>query len=272
MKTDNMNPSKPYVYDGTRYDSTFEAMWAMYLKTMGIPFQYSPEKIRYRAGGYYLPDFKIITSDQNRDFFIECKGNVTFDATEKVRALAKENDVIMIYGSFPNDISEYLDEFHQGERENGGVVNSSWFLSSGRFVRPLIPAVIDGEPVLADVYDIIQRPENFSVMESINDAFRKTWDTFYGKEAKMMKLKQEHGIRIKHWRTSLGIKGPLFVLMFSDDEDISYQSAAGIMSSIERGLYRDENTRLVEKMLLWIDELPGMITDGIASEGSDSDG
>lgn len=58
------------IYDGYRFRSRTEARWAVFLKTLGVSFQYEAEGLDL-DGAWYLPDFWIA----DWDGFVEVKND-----------------------------------------------------------------------------------------------------------------------------------------------------------------------------------------------------
>lgn len=46
-------------YRGVRFRSRLEARWAVFFHTLGIPWEYEPERFRQSDGQVYIPDFRL---------------------------------------------------------------------------------------------------------------------------------------------------------------------------------------------------------------------
>ena len=46
-------------YRGYRFRSRFEARWAVFFETLGVPWKYEPEGFALPSGARYLPDFRL---------------------------------------------------------------------------------------------------------------------------------------------------------------------------------------------------------------------
>lgn len=111
------------VYAGNIYRSRLEARWAVFFRTLEIPFVYEPEGFNL-DGLRYLPDFWL--SDQK--CFFEVKGPFTENAGErKARALsiASNFPVFIFYNippvdAFPDHLDSYSgDAFYPGGEDKG---------------------------------------------------------------------------------------------------------------------------------------------------------
>lgn len=51
------------VYKGYKFRSRLEARWAVFFDTLGVDWEYEVEGFELGDGVYYLPDFKVTTSD-----------------------------------------------------------------------------------------------------------------------------------------------------------------------------------------------------------------
>jgi hypothetical protein len=84
------------MYDGYRFRSRLEARWAVFFKTLGVPYEY--EKEGYRTGHvWYLPDFWL----PEQDCWIEIKGQAPDEQEiEQVSLLARgtKKDVYVFSG------------------------------------------------------------------------------------------------------------------------------------------------------------------------------
>jgi hypothetical protein len=58
-------------FDGYRFRSRLEARWAVFFKTLKVPFEYEKEGFNLGRSGYYLPDFYL----PNQKCWIEIKPN-----------------------------------------------------------------------------------------------------------------------------------------------------------------------------------------------------
>lgn len=57
-------------YGGYRFRSRTEARWAIFLDTLGVPYEYEKEAYHFGPGGQYLPDFWL----PEQKCFVEIKG------------------------------------------------------------------------------------------------------------------------------------------------------------------------------------------------------
>ncbi len=98
------------VYDGYRFRSRLEARWAVFFKTLGIPYKY--EKEGYDLDGtYYLPDFWL----PEQKCWIEIKGqHPTNEEHKKCELLTEltQSKVFILFGNIPNpdNLPESLSE------------------------------------------------------------------------------------------------------------------------------------------------------------------
>ena len=81
---------KKYVYDGIKFDSSWEIVYYEYLKQHGIPFEYQPKAdFSYAANGTnhnYYPDFFL----PNENVYVEIKDERT------IKKYLEENDVSVL--------------------------------------------------------------------------------------------------------------------------------------------------------------------------------
>jgi hypothetical protein len=64
-------------YKGYRFRSRLEARWAVFFDAVGIEWEYEPEGFDLGDAGWYLPDFKVYSYDEQGNKFamwIEVKG------------------------------------------------------------------------------------------------------------------------------------------------------------------------------------------------------
>ena len=59
------------LYRGCRFRSRFEARWAVFFQTLGIPWQYEPEGFVLSTGAWYLSEFLVRL--KGRSLWIEVK-------------------------------------------------------------------------------------------------------------------------------------------------------------------------------------------------------
>lgn len=59
----------PTEYAGVVFRSRLEARWAVFMDTVGIMWEYEPERVQLPGGGTYLPDFRTAAGA-----YIEVKG------------------------------------------------------------------------------------------------------------------------------------------------------------------------------------------------------
>jgi hypothetical protein len=97
------------IYDGCHFRSRLEARWAVFFKSLGIPYQYEVEGFDIE-GLLYLPDFWL---PEQRSFF-EVKGPLTFNSGErKARALSIASQCpVFMFGNIPS--TDDLDNFVGG--------------------------------------------------------------------------------------------------------------------------------------------------------------
>ena len=84
-------------YSGYLFRSRLEARWAVFLDTLGIPWDYEPEGYHLEGVGYYLPDFRLL----DRRLWLEIKGeSPTPDEKRKAQALSERQgiNVTILYG------------------------------------------------------------------------------------------------------------------------------------------------------------------------------
>lgn len=253
-----MKDSMEYTYKRTVYRSKAEAMWAMIFDRCGVTFRY--EETKATVGGVsYIPDFRIVVDGGASDFFVEYKGQNRFspEAADKARRFAEDRDIIVIYGSVPKSIGEYVNEYSRNH-----MVNSSYFIANGRTSRPVIPLLDEGVPRLIDAYDLMQMEQYRAARTTVDAAFEWAWNEMYGEAAKKKKWREEAGARIKATRTFLDISGPCFLRIFV--KNMKIEEAAGEMGAIERGVANENFDETIVKILEWIDnlELKGVVTNG----------
>ena len=71
------------IFEGVIYRSRTEARWAVFFATLGVAFDYEPERIELSSGESYLPDFFL----SNFDAYFEVKAaNDAIVTAECVRA------------------------------------------------------------------------------------------------------------------------------------------------------------------------------------------
>ena len=82
-------------YDGYFFRSRLEARWAVFFKSLGVPYEYEPEGFR-RNGVWYLPDFRVKCwglrgekSGPPFDLYIEVKGNMDAESAEKLKTFTQ---------------------------------------------------------------------------------------------------------------------------------------------------------------------------------------
>lgn len=87
----------PTDYNGTKYRSRTEAIWAAYFSFLSVDFSYEPEGFDLGPSGYYLPDFYLPRIDS----FVEIKPEFIVDGRDSpCEALANETGkrVVLIQG------------------------------------------------------------------------------------------------------------------------------------------------------------------------------
>lgn len=86
------------VYQGHRYRSRLEARWAVFMDSLGIPYEYEPEGFELSEVGRYLPDFWLPTWQA----WVEIKPAFPHEGNDldKVRLLSIEtgHEGLLIYG------------------------------------------------------------------------------------------------------------------------------------------------------------------------------
>jgi len=107
------------VWDGYRFRSRLEARWAVFFKTLGLPYEYEKEGYDLGELGWYLPDFWIpCPSDQYPDagYWYEIKGQEpTFEEQGVAQALAMHtNHTAFIARGLPGE--HYLFWAHRTSR------------------------------------------------------------------------------------------------------------------------------------------------------------
>ena len=82
-------------YDGYLFRSRLEARWAVFFKSLGVPYAYEPEGFR-RNGVWYLPDFRVKCwglrgekSGPPFDLYIEVKGSMDEESAEKLKVFTQ---------------------------------------------------------------------------------------------------------------------------------------------------------------------------------------
>lgn len=87
-------------FDGYRFRSRLEARWAVFFKTLGIPYEYEIEG--YQMGDlFYLPDFWL----PEQEYWIEIKGEYPDEGEDrKARMLCEGTDqrVYLFYEGIPD--------------------------------------------------------------------------------------------------------------------------------------------------------------------------
>lgn len=84
-------------YNGHRFRSRLEARWAVFLDTLGVPYEYEKEGYELPGGLRYLPDFWL----PEQDCWMEIKGEPPdFDDNRKpaLLAMVTEKPVILFWG------------------------------------------------------------------------------------------------------------------------------------------------------------------------------
>ena len=85
------------VFDGYRFRSRLEARWAVFFKTLGIPYEY--EKEGYDLDGvWYLPDFWMPSLDCWIEIKFEAPTDIEVTKAEKL-CLTSQKPVYIFYGS-----------------------------------------------------------------------------------------------------------------------------------------------------------------------------
>lgn len=85
-------------YNGHTFRSRLEAIWAVFFDTLGVEYQYEPEKFNLGNGIWYIPDFWL----PRRDIWIEIKGPIPNETEiEKARRLREVTNktVFILCGS-----------------------------------------------------------------------------------------------------------------------------------------------------------------------------
>ena len=93
---------------GYRFRSRLEARWAVFLQTLGIPWEYEPEGFDLGQAGWYLPDFKL-TVPNLETVYVEVKPRYAQDADwVKAKALAASGVNVLLWGGEPGLRSDTL--------------------------------------------------------------------------------------------------------------------------------------------------------------------
>lgn len=88
-------------YKGYRFRSRLEARWAVFLDTLGIPYQYETEGYELGNGLFYLPDFYL----PYQNCFVEIKGIPPNEEEEaKASGLAQDlgRPIYIFWGEVPD--------------------------------------------------------------------------------------------------------------------------------------------------------------------------
>jgi hypothetical protein len=94
----------PTVLDGVNYKSRTEARWAVFFKTLDLPFEYEPEGFELEDGTWYLPDFFL----PSVKFWAECKPTYLLEGEErKCRMLAAGTGWPCLFLIGPPDFKSY---------------------------------------------------------------------------------------------------------------------------------------------------------------------
>lgn len=103
-----MNPDGPRaietVFDGYKFRSRLEARWAVFFKTLGIPYEY--EKEGYDLDGtWYLPDFWLpqgcsMSMVGEEGFYIEIKPSLPNDQEERKAILLAQQSRRPVFAFF----------------------------------------------------------------------------------------------------------------------------------------------------------------------------
>ena len=80
-------------YNGILFRSRLEARWAIFFNACGIKWDYEPEGYQLGNGQGYLPDFLLhgLVGRIEGDLYVEVKGKMTQNDTEKIRAFVGVN-------------------------------------------------------------------------------------------------------------------------------------------------------------------------------------
>lgn len=82
-------------YKGYRFRSRLEARWAVFFDACGVKWEYEPEGFDLGNGLYYLPDFLLhdvlIRNEYKQDLWVEVKGRMTKEDSEKISAFVTDN-------------------------------------------------------------------------------------------------------------------------------------------------------------------------------------
>lgn len=94
----------PTEFEGHAYKSRGEARFAVFFKTLGLPYEYEPEGFELSDGTWYLPDFYLPTIRT----WAECKPSFLFpDEENKCRLLSQGTGFPCLFLIGPPDFVAY---------------------------------------------------------------------------------------------------------------------------------------------------------------------
>lgn len=113
-------------YKGYLFRSRLEARWAVFFDACGVEWEYEPEGYHLGNGICYLPDFLLhgVEGRVSGDLYVEVKGNMTAEDTEKIRCFHENGMPILVVGRIPegntaNELSYYIENQAYATTNNG---------------------------------------------------------------------------------------------------------------------------------------------------------
>ena len=175
-------------YAGIKFRSRAEARWAVFFDTLGIPYQYEPEKYALDSGRY-IPDFFLPKmeldpgTDSYRGVFFEVKGAAPdSDAIAKAIDLHETTncEVYIFWGSnFRDGVQCWnIPSWPNGKRTTPAWIEECPFCGEIAFCYS--PGAEDASYTLSDVHRTCLKQYEFAKRFNILDYFLDCFSSFEG--------------------------------------------------------------------------------------------